>query len=564
MTTVYEAFGKFTEKFEENKSLFSDNEVFNVENMNNLFKKMCNLVDTSDLSFDEKAEKQVGEDGKLKELLANLIWLWALIAHDMKPESKKKSLKNWFNIDEKELDNLFPEGISSTGQFHKTNKHSEICFILRFFIKLKERKQTLNINNFINFFKEDENCSKVAMSNILAHLLDPEHHEPSVSYNHKRSIVGFFREFYKIEEKHFDENADINFLTDDDKAIFYIKNKIENDIRFLGVDEHNVFYSKQVRSLWLDGNSIINKNAIYYGPPGTGKTYSVIESVKAMKVIDDSVQYRIVQFHPSFAYEDFIDGLKPVLVNGNVSLSLKNGVFKEFCIEAANALKEAKKSGSTPPNYYFIVDEINRAELSNVLGEVLSCLEEDKRIDFDKDGNVLGGFRIQTQNSYMVTSEELNKNSVLVENGKSMFGIPVNLFFIGTMNDIDRSVDTFDFALRRRFAWIRKGFDAEVLSEMLAEIDSENKDKYIESCKALNKYIAETLELGDSFEIGHAYFGKIRSITKASMEKLFSDHLSPLLEEYLRSEYSRKEIKNKINEAERKFTFKDKNAVANQ
>jgi 5-methylcytosine-specific restriction endonuclease McrBC GTP-binding regulatory subunit McrB len=163
----------------------------------------------------------------------------------------------------------------------------------------------------------------------------------------------------------------------------------------------------------------------------------------------------------------------------------------------------------------------------------------------------------------MVTSEELNKNSVLVENGKSMFGIPVNVYFIGTMNDIDRSVDTFDFALRRRFTWIRKGFDAEVLSEMLSEFDSDDKEAYIEACKLLNKYITDTLELGDSFEIGHAYFGKLKSISKASVEKLFNEHLSPLLEEYLRSEYSRKEIKDKVNEAKKLFCLKDKSGTAN-
>jgi 5-methylcytosine-specific restriction protein B len=562
MTSVYDAFGKFKEKFEKNESLFSVNTVFNNENMTKLLEKMCKNEDASKPSFDEKVKNHVVDNDNL-ELLGNLVWLWALIAADIIPQSKKKDIKKWVNFNEENLTELFPNGISSTGQFHKSNKHAEICFILSFFIKLKEEKgkQELNITNFNNFFKEYKNGPKVAMSNVLAHLLDHKHYEPCVSHNHKHSIVEYFKIFYegRIEDK---SEAYI-FLTDTDKEINNIKMKIMEDERFKGVDVNNVFYSKQVRALWLDGNSILNKNAIYYGPPGTGKTYSVIESVKAMKVIDNSVQYRIVQFHPSFAYEDFIDGLKPVVVNGNVSLTLKNGVFKDFCIEAMKALIKAKESNSTPPNYYFIVDEINRAELSNVLGEVLSCLEEDKRIHFDKEGN-LSGLRIETQNSYMVSAEELNEKSVIVENGKSMFGIPVNVFFIGTMNDIDRSVDTFDFALRRRFTWIRKGFDADILYEMLAEVDSENKDKYVECCKALNKYISETLELGDSFEIGHAYFGKIKSISKNSMERIFSEHLSPLLEEYLRSEYSKKEIKNKINEAKKQFTFKDKVAEDNQ
>lgn len=137
-----------------------------------------------------------------------------------------------------------------------------------------------------------------------------------------------------------------------------------------------------------------------------------------------------------------------------------------------------------------------------------------------------------------------------------MFGVPCNVVFIGTMNDIDRSVDTFDFALRRRFTWIHKGFD-EVVLRSCKELSSLNfieKENYIDACKKLNKYISENLDLGHSFEIGHFYYMKATIFRKAvQKEKLFDQHLAPLIEEYLRSVYSAKDIEAKLKEAKRKF-----------
>lgn len=310
-------------------------------------------------------------------------------------------------------------------------------------------------------------------------------------------------------------------------------------------------------------------NTIFYGPPGTGKTYTITESV-ASKLLIEEGKMEFVQFHPSFGYEDFIDGLKPELENGHVNLKLKNGVFKQFCIDATNALKKtreenkdkAKKDQIEPPKYYFLVDEINRADLSAVLGEVLSCLEEDKRLDFEfKDDKLVkkkGSLVVATQNSYLISNDD---DAVYVETGddgcKYLFGIPSNIVFIGTMNDIDRSVDTFDFALRRRFTWVHKGFDAEALAncDQFSELDS--VQDYIDSCETLNTYISDELGLGHSYEIGHAYFMKVKvhgsEVSRTSKGKLFDQHLAPLLEEYLRSEYSTKDIEQKIKVARTKF-----------
>jgi len=289
------------------------------------------------------------------------------------------------------------------------------------------------------------------------------------------------------------------------------------------------------------------KNLVYYGPPGTGKTYRVTEGI-AQRVLADNARFdevcEIVQFHPSYSYEDFIEGLKPVnAAGGGISLEVRPGVFKRFCDKAMKTLREDRMSGEKKPrSYYFVADEINRAELSRVLGEVLVCLEESKRIDFDRDGNETG-LRVSTQYGYMA------------KEGEGRFGVPANLYFIGTMNDIDRSIDSFDMALRRRFAWVRTGCDYEVVRE--AVHTQPNADAYTDICKRLNDFIRDTLNLGQAYEIGHAYFMTVadRTLNDAAVGKLFAERIEPLLSEYLRAECRPEQIAGKIKQARAIFTL---------
>jgi len=220
--------------------------------------------------------------------------------------------------------------------------------------------------------------------------------------------------------------------------------------------EIDIVESQKIASfLWENfGTSVSfeSKNIIYYGAPGTGKTYTVQNAIKQKMLLENAKSF-FTQFHPSFGYEDFIEGLKPSLKNGATELVLTDGIFKKFCKEAMSELKDARKKNREPIDYYFLADEINRAELSSVFGELLLCIEESKRVDFDKDGNIKdGSMLISTQYSYLYKDEN---DTVVVDNGKYKFGVPANLYFIGTMNDIDRSIDSFDLALRRRFLWER-------------------------------------------------------------------------------------------------------------
>lgn len=311
--------------------------------------------------------------------------------------------------------------------------------------------------------------------------------------------------------------------------------------------------------MWLYANAkgIADKdspNVILYGPPGTGKTYSVTQSLDFVCQGDRS-RYEFIQFHPSFTYEDFIEGIKAKGVqDGNIKFELTDGIFKKFC----------KKAKNDPENdYYFVVDEINRANLSSVFGETLLCLEKDYRHDV-KTTDISGLYKTQ----YSALIEDMIENGASedlayhYENGNAYFGVPKNVFFIGMMNDVDKSIDAFDLALRRRFKWIRKDCDYEVIEQNTRFRNGDkfkNIESYLKCCNALNHYISKELNLGKSYEFGHSFFMKIGSISKLkeisskNLDELFNLHLRPTLKEYLRALYSESDLDGKVDGALLKF-----------
>jgi len=317
--------------------------------------------------------------------------------------------------------------------------------------------------------------------------------------------------------------------------------KVSELISTIMIEEINI---KKISELLKIGN----KAVILWGPPGTGKTY---ESMKVVKEIleledgetDESIEekylfsqkdtsnnekgyYEIIQFHPNYTYEDFIGGISPKIDGSNVSYELREGIFYKFCKAAS---KEADKK------YIFIIDEINRAELSAVFGELLYALE--------------------------YRGESIN----LPHFGS--FTIPKNVYIIGTMNNVDKSLVTFDLALRRRFGFFKLMPKLDVLLDVLGGIVKEKSlEKYVEKCKKLNEEIVSELSLGENYQIGQAYFLKIRDffkedkgveITSFDLEKLWIYNIEPLLEEYLGMSMEDDEIKNKLTKLKESFeTFK--------
>ena len=261
------------------------------------------------------------------------------------------------------------------------------------------------------------------------------------------------------------------------------------------------------------------KNIIYYGAPGTGKTKFVKDCLDILDTNRTRTEW--IQFHSGFEYEDFIDGIKPIdIQNRNLKLDLTSGIFKEFCLKAAQNLNE---------NFFFIVDEINRADIAAVFGETLSLLEENYR-----------GKSIKTKN-YALSKQE--------------FSIPSNVYFIGMMNDVDKSIDCFDLALRRRFAW--------VLMECNYEVVENATDKaYKTKCENLNNYITKEeyrlkgskktdgLNLGRAYEIGHSYFLKKEAMSE---QQIWNRHIEPILREYIRTQFGDRDAEDKLNIAREIF-----------
>jgi len=589
--------------------LDSADKILNTDSVQYLVDYFVNNGYGGDASFIDKIKKQLVEnpkneqDNSIKknaiEVLAHCIWLWRLVPYNAKMDSTKKSVKEILDLDEdlKEIyldNNQFfnseIKGIASTGTYYNTNKPFELAFVINFLKNYLDNKceaeeldnkceaEELD-NKSIEILTPDKNFGKVSITtgedingeklslyskktkddkkdsnkldtekvteksasivHALLHFFKPADYEAIVSVGHKKAIVKAFEHLIPK-----DENNDLK--PEIDRKIKSIKEKLLNGEENDGI---YFFYEDKIKEQW-DPTILPAKNVIYYGAPGTGKTYELLEMIKrkakGQDAYNPSQYYKVVQFHPSYNYEDFIDGIKPTKTteNGGLQLELVNGIFKEMCIEAFKELKENKDN---PKQFYFVADEINRAELSRVFGELLLCLEEDKRLRYEYDNKTktytLKGELIKTQNSSLWEDE----HAVVKINNELYFGIPENIYFLGTMNDIDRSIDSFDLALRRRFKWVHKGCDYDVVANTLLEqgINDESLSEYLDEnkgrCILLNKYINKTLNLGKSYELGHTYFMRIKvhgqKISKSAYENLFDFEISPLVTEYLRAEY---------------------------
>lgn len=345
----------------------------------------------------------------------------------------------------------------------------------------------------------------------------------------------------------------------------------------------------------LENNLNLKKAIVYYGAPGTGKTYTA-KNV-ATQFIDqhrmkigknndlNKYQIKTVQFHPSYSYEDFMEGIRP---SSNGNLSLFNGTFKEFCrqvgqkeidlykktdflknenfkekdynfstIQVSELTEEQRNILKISSDFskgitieeaiepaFFIIDEINRAELSRVFGELMYSLE-------------YRGYngKIKTQYAYL-NKEEQAESVYFWENKEDWFFIPQNVYIIGTMNNIDRSVDSFDFALRRRFMWeeIQPNFGF-----VRAILTANWKDDLANAFEALNLQIGNEELLGKDYRIGHSYALAVKPIqhrfetAREVKEFLWNDFIKPLLEEYLRGLGDERKSIEKLNSFKKSF-----------
>jgi len=286
---------------------------------------------------------------------------------------------------------------------------------------------------------------------------------------------------------------------------------------------------------FINNNEKKPKNIILTGIPGTGKTYAVEEYLKKNK--DTLGGYEFVQFHPSYDYEDFIEGFKPVAsTNGNIEFKLVNGIFKELCQKAC------KNSTQT---YIMVIDEINRANLSRVFGELLYCLEYRDKFVSTKMTTYIQSLEKEEQRLYSVSQETTNI-------GK--FAIPSNVIILGTMNEVDRSIDAFDLALRRRFIWEEIGFSEKALrlyKEFFSKKFQKNIEDLLKKAKKLNKEL--NADIGVNYQLGHTYFYKVVDYFDEKEDNyddalcnLWEYHLKSIVKEYLKIKHGEDGLEDKL------------------
>lgn len=525
-------------------------------------------------TFDSKLIQQLdGCSAEVRQLAGELLLVYLLFPSSISSARKKQMLRDVLQVET--LDQkLIPvqslgESIGNPGTGFNMRRDLQVGFLLDFTKRIKEldpaqRKMTLSDPWATQLLAEEAPSeNRREMMHILLNLLHPEQFERIASGSHKREIAKAFAKLLP-------EEADFTGLSID-RRILAIRGQIEALIPEGNTGDGAVdFYHLPLRSVWnsraLDSGEgttdlealAWKKQLVLYGPPGTGKTYQAKQIAEQLiskaalqlwgigtflheqKYLEDEIRknFKKIQLHPGYGYSDFIRGVR---LNGNET-RYEPGALCNIVAEMHEAESE---NGLAALPVVLVLDEINRTDLSAMLGEAFSLLEPDKR----QDPIQLPGINPGEPPAYLQ--------------------LPQDLYVIGTMNEIDQSVETLDFALRRRFLWRECRFDREALLEIIRERwgsdvnprfsfeDAQLQlEQFADNAVRLNAVIASMDDLGEPYEIGHSHFADITHFLSAWLNgrnksyaatplwgqngqprppitDLWARSLKPLLEQYL-------------------------------
>lgn len=490
--------------------LFTDAAIWRADVLDRLHKVFVAKPDEGDRNFIAKFKDQVGTaDKEVIRLAAEILSVYFLFPSSVSGTRKRQVVNEvlgWAgdNLPETHLVSAsFSNGIGSGGQGYNTRRPFEIAFLIELAIAWKtlpaDKQAALAANSWLfqQFVDSIEDAESKQLRHMLLHLLFPIDFERIASGNHKRRVIKAFSGL--IEEEPDNE----------DQALLAIRRDLEELLPGTQLD----FYWSPLVEAWYDDSEGVSegtpleniqykKQIVLYGPPGTGKTFRakrlaerVIRSAalsqmgparyfRSQDVVSTATKENVhrLQLHPAYSYEDFIRALH--IAEGG-STEYRAGYLPQLI----DKIEQQPHSERLP--HVLILDEMNRTDLSRMLGECFSLLEDRNQ-----------------------TIELPARHG----NGTTMkLCIPSDLFVIGTMNLIDQSIEQIDFALRRRFLWLFCPFDAEALvtaaeakwAELNTTIAWERLEpefrKLSAAATALNKEIHESPLLGAQYEIGHTY-----------------------------------------------------------